>query len=138
MPEDWRRPIRARFEVRGGVPIIDRDGRQHEPLVALMPEKDMRRIRRGLACPECLSVFPCPPSGRNLHIFEADCQPFAAPLETARRRIKEGKCPHCGVEVRDEVVAALEVKGKVEVPGDWLLDADQTEAEEAMRRRHVS
>ncbi len=58
------------------------------------------RMAAGLACPSCATPFPAPCEKQHLATWMAECnfQPDWM-ADTARKRISNGFCPFCEIEV---------------------------------------
>jgi hypothetical protein len=101
----WRRPILAHAEETYDLVA-------GEPKRAIMwyihgehQEEDQKRLAQGLACGDCLSVFPARPAMENLR----DWRPISHEWNTIRTPsevlalVAQGRCPTCGSEVSPEM-----------------------------------
>lgn len=109
--EAWEKPIL--IGANGGAEeVAGQFARPGErALLFYVSDDDYDRIRRGMACQSCLSVFPAPPALENLqawkpylHRWLPAKRPQDVKADLARRR-----CPTCNSEVREEVFALMDV-----------------------------
>lgn len=103
--QSWRRPIQAHaeetYDYYSGQPERSIMWYLHGP----HQEEDAERLARGLACHNCLQVFPARPAIENLSAFKPiqnDWLPMRQPAEVLSL-VAQGRCPTCKSEVRDEM-----------------------------------
>lgn len=70
---------------------------------------DAERLRLGMACPNCLEVFPAPPSLSSLHLFREVYQDKPDAYRTrALDLVRAECCPICGCHVASEAAAMFD------------------------------
>ena len=121
--QGWRRPITAHAEETY-------DLTSGEPKRAIMwylhgkhKDDDALRLAQGLACVECLTVFPAKPELANVsqwrphaHLWE----PMRTPTEVLTL-VAQGRCPSCKAEVSDEMYQALHRGADSYTPPEGLV-----------------
>lgn len=113
---DWRVPIRAYAEevAKGFTTRQELELGEGPRVMALRwlfygpyAEANVGRVLRAEACLNCLATFPERPTKQSCARILAECGPFPVARPQARRRVREGRCPHCGTEVSPEFASMV-------------------------------
>lgn len=105
--EAWEKPILAHTEEVSGQ--FSRPGER--AILHYVSEADKQRILSGMACFNCLAVFPAPPSLVNLQAWKPILHrwaPVKKPIDV-QVDLAMGRCPTCNSDIRPEMSALMDV-----------------------------
>lgn len=121
MSEAWRRPIEAQGEETASFYAGEPKRGIRWFIGGKNVKDDEDRLRLGLACVECLSVFPARPELANISTWRKYAHEWdkIRPTEDTLALVAKGLCPTCTAEVSPEMFAFAHEGEDPYKPAEW-------------------